>query len=67
MVDGNSLYSFAARKANDLWPVANLHRQSPSEFRVLLRLTSVVCVGIHSRSSEANSCTDYHILNTDCN
>ena len=25
MVDGNSLYSFAARKANDLWPVANLH------------------------------------------
>ena len=25
MVDGNSLNSFAARKANDLWPVANLH------------------------------------------
>ena len=40
MVDGNSLCSFAARKANDLWPVANLHL---GKFKSELRLVFLLC------------------------
>ena len=39
MIDGNSLYSFAALKENDLWPVANLHLgKFKSELRLVLLL-----------------------------
>ena len=37
--DGNSLYSFAALKENDLWPVANLHLgKFKSELRLVFLL-----------------------------
>ena len=42
MVDGNSLYSFAARKANDLWPAANLHL---GKFKLELRLVFGIQAG----------------------
>ena len=39
MKDGNSLYSFAALKENDLWLVANLHLgKFKSELRLVFLL-----------------------------